>query len=273
VKINLVKNCSKQYEGIVDAHLGAVAKWLTDYQVTDKSQHGMVNLHLFSEDWYRESVGKRGFNVFMSHGVADKNYTPVDDWYDAVLVSGPLRETLLRGKGYRGHIRIVGDVRLDGLNPYRSDTVLWAPTHGGTPEHSTLRARDLIESVGNLTTALHPNERDAKPTCEPLESAGVVIADSGSTLYEAWALGKPVVLLHWLIGPHLWPGTMEHMVYEQKVGYMVHGPDPRLLRSAVNRAMQQGISRREREFSEQIIPTSTVGHAGSIVAEVLQSWT
>jgi hypothetical protein len=37
--------------------------------------------------------------------------------------------------------------------------------------------------------------------------------------------------------------------------------------------MQQGISRREREFSEQVIPASTIGRAGMLVAEVLQGWT
>jgi len=36
------------------------------------------------------------------------------------------------------------------------------------------------------------------PTMQPLVDADVVIADAGSTIYEAWALGKPVIFPDWL---------------------------------------------------------------------------
>src|SRR5690606_20060891 len=77
--------------------------------------------------------------------------------------------------------------------------ILWAPTHPTSwPRHYDL-LRSVIDVLPyKIAHSAHP-QLTRKPTLQPLMDADVVIADGGSTLYEAWALGKPVVFPSWIV--------------------------------------------------------------------------
>src|SRR5690606_25390294 len=123
--------------------------------------------------------------------------------------------------------------------------VVWAPTHGGggeplrpaqapsdapTSPCSTWGRRDevlgaLPESEFDVIEAPHPRHRqDGKSTLAEYVDADVVIADGGSTIYEAWALDLPVVFCDWLtaagnINRFLRAGgSLEAQIYRERIG-------------------------------------------------------
>lgn len=71
--------------------------------------------------------------------------------------------------------------------------------------------------------SLHPRNRsDRKPTGSQLVWSDVVISDFGTMVYEAWALGKPVIFPRWamdvdtLINRN--PLSAESFIYRNRIG-------------------------------------------------------
>ncbi len=259
-----------------------------------------INLRFFSEMRIRQQgkfpVGPR--DVFMSHGIGDKDY-----WiakriagYKHALVPGPAWKERIEAGGYKGKVWVVGYTKLDPLfngDYKRSRTiedkpyVVWAPTHG---YHSKRRGRssypqcmehiEEIAAIGEYDThvALHPTSRMGlnqrqNVTMQELLDADVVIADAGSTLYEAWALGKPVIFPDWLckddVLKHFGPDNLEHQIYAKGIGY--HARDMKEMIKMVEKALQDGMQDAEIEFMEQVFPSELRGRAGQKSAEALMS--
>lgn len=229
-----------------------------------------------------------GSSVFISHGIADKNWRdePKVRAFDLVVVSGPAWVRKLVAQGMDPHrILELGYPKLDPIfagdvvpTEHRRPTIVWAPTHGGRRSVSTWPqcqelARKLL-SEWDVQIAPHPRHRpDGRSTVQELADADVVIADGGSTIYEAWALGKPVVFCDWLtrrgvlLAAHpLW-GSFESQVYSAEIGYHADRPDQ--LASQVRRALAKGIDDRAREFIEGIFPARLRGCSGSAHATAL----
>lgn len=201
--------------------------------------------------------GRNG-DVFMSHGVADKNYLLRKDdeeglainKYKALFVPGPwLKNKILLhpdNKLLSEQIYCVGWPRLDALvdqqkiynknkdkNTKETLKVLWAPTHDarkhGKKKISTSsypafeKFIPLLNEKVDLNISLHPRNRQNKtPTGNALYEADVVIADFGTTVYEAWGLGIPVIFPHWILGKGVMryrPGSAEAYIFENKIGY------------------------------------------------------
>jgi CDP-glycerol glycerophosphotransferase (TagB/SpsB family) len=52
--------------------------------------------------------------------------------------------------------------------------------------------------------------------------ADIVVADFGTTVYEAWALGKPVIFPRWLLADRIaefMPGSAESYIFSERIGY------------------------------------------------------
>lgn len=195
-------------------------------------------------------------DVVMSHGVADKNYFWMSDKstgeryinrLKAVLVPGEwMRERMLKST----HITLpeeaiisVGWPRLDLLRklqkeiimPKLEDSVdiLWAPTHDkrkrGVEKKSTSSYPEFeiyaqkLSQQHNVSYSLHPrNRKDKEPTVDKLLRSNVVISDFGTMVYEAWALGKPVIFPRWILQDNIekyLPHSAEAHIFAEKIGY------------------------------------------------------
>lgn len=242
--------------------------------------------------------------VFVSHGVADKMWRQghrlTKGHFDYVFVSGPAWTERMQVTGFSGEIVEVGYAKLDPLfsgevAPLRPHDgrirVVWAPTHGGGGEPY----RNATESPGtpgsrcstwwdraeilqllpksefDVIEAPHPRHRpDGKSTLAEYVDADVVIADGGSTIYEAWALDLPVVFPDWLVGManvSRYVGSMESQVYREQIG--CHVGDPTRFAEAVAGAAERGITPAEQAYIEPIIPRRHRGVSGRMHAEAL----
>jgi len=260
------------------------------------SPHG-INLRFFSSMRIRQQ-GKAPVgpcDVFYSHGIGDKNYWIAERiaGYRFALVPGPAWKERIEAGGFRGWIYIVGYTKLDPLlngeyvrqeRPSGKPYIVWAPTHayhsrpkGRSSYPDCMRLISEIPDCYEATVALHPTSRlgltrTQDVTLQELLDADVVIADAGSTLYEAWALGKPVIFPDWIcrdaILSHFSPGNLEYEIYNKRIGY--HAKDMKHLVELIEVALHKGMRDPEIEFIERVFPSELRGQAGLKAAEALE---
>jgi hypothetical protein len=239
-------------------------------------------------------VGKK-VNVFMSHGIADKNYrnyNSIKD-FDYVCTSGPLWTQKYIDQGVPSRrILEIGYPKLDPLfngeiesvaNHHNKIKVLWAPTHGGkdsgNPDLSSYpMCYDIAKkfpSEFEVTISPHPRHKhDKGVTLQELLSCDVVISDTGSLVYEAMIMGKPVVFPTYLIERGMRrkysnPKNFENYIFTHKIGY--HANSPKELIDLTYLASKAGLDKKARQFAEGILPTEYRGTSGKRVAEALSS--
>jgi CDP-glycerol glycerophosphotransferase (TagB/SpsB family) len=256
-----------------------------------------LNVRYFSEYRINQQgkfpVGPR--DVFYSHGIGDKAYWRADriEGYRYAMVPGPAWEDRILSGGYQGKVFVTGYTKLDPVfwgeyskqerdKPY----VVWAPTHAYNGKNKGRSSypwcKSLINEIpDNYETclALHPTSRANMKkkndvTLQELVDADVVIADGGSTLYEAWILGKPVIFPDWLCKNDILryfkgdPGCFEYRIYDEGIGY--HAKDMKHLIKLIDTALSNGMQQQEQEFIESICPEETRGRAGEECAKVLK---
>lgn len=283
--------------GQVDRLIAPVLAHLPNgsYTVSRQPTDGAVNVYLSNRDRYVDRSHRADrVGVSYAHGLASKGYR---DWtrtkrFDYVTVPGPAHAREVIASGAPAHRVIeIGYPKLDPLfrgeitGPPRDERirVLWAPTHGGGSEEFIHGNRSAVGAAASswwhrdeimrhldpdtFDTVACPHPRHApgrRATYEEYATADVVIADGGSTIYEAMALGMPVVLPAWLTrarnlsreGGRL----LEATVYREELGLHVH--DPRDLADTVVRAAEEGPGPREREFIDQVLPPQYRGTSG-----------
>lgn len=231
------------------------------------------------------------YDVFISHGIGDKNYwigKHIKD-FNFAFCPGPTWEKRMRKTGYKGEIFKIGYTKMDPLfngqytkNDFGKKCVVWAPTHGYNNKHkgrsSYPQCMSLIHSIPDLyekKMALHPTSKmnsNVKhlPTMQDLIDADVVIADAGSTLYEAWILGKPVIFPDWICKKDVMSHfrndkeNLEYMIYSKNIGY--HAKDIDDLIRLIPIAIDKGMKDEEKEFINGICPEETRGRAGELGA-------
>lgn len=257
---------------------------------------GAVNVTFFI---YRRA------HVMMSHGVADKNYLTRRDpmggfeinKYRSVCVPGDwLKRKLINTRGVElsaNQIKVVGWPRIDtllaaqqkrlreqtlvdklrGLSPFRKIKVLWAPTHSAVSKAGLISSypgmlpyEEKLKALFDYDYSLHPNVRESKkPTFEKLIDADVVIADRGTLVYEAWALGKPVIFPSWLIGEgNLYDnlGSAESHIYHERLGAHANSFDEMV---DMIRTLKQPDAR-TLQFMESYLPRRTLGISNQLIA-------
>jgi len=219
-------------------------------------------------------------DVFLSHGLADKNWRNADKMsgYGHVLVSGPAWKEKLVDQGMSPDaISVVGYPFLDPVwDLERSrEFLMWAPTHEATPD-VTSEGRfsgallDRLKREFSLEIISHP-VHSKRLFRDFLPKAAVVIADAGSTLYEAWAFGVPVVFPDWLVKETIlkqWPGSFEAVIYERGLGW--HANSEEELVDLVRMAWETGeLGTGVEEFVEGILPSELRGRSGEVAAREL----
>lgn len=245
--IHFVLDSGPSYQGVqnqlldlIDAHLPDPKPDRGDYRP------GALNFTLF--------ILQRA-DVVMSHGVADKNYLWTQDprgrrvanQFSDLLVPGDfLRRRLVTSPTVHhddDRVHLVGWPRLDllladvpeprGNRRAELPRVLWAPTHNKRKRGATGRSTssfpafgdylDVLSRFATVAVSVHPRNRDDRtPTGATLPQSDIVVADFGTTVYEAWALGKPVIFPRWLLADRIaehMPGSAESYIFEQRIGY------------------------------------------------------
>jgi hypothetical protein len=298
-RINIVHTASKNYAGVQQQLLGAITRHLEPEEFsTTVGQRApdCLNFSLFI---------KLPADVVMSHGLADKNYflrkdengERISNRLAHLLVPGEwLKRRLLRRDDLQvgaDRIHVVGWPRLDILLQTQHDMpvvprlpdarpkVLWAPTHDyarrGEDRASNSSYPELLEFVPmfekhfDFAMSLHPRNRTNKqPTHHSLLDCDYVISDFGTIVYEAWALGKPVIFPHWLIGEriktHLGKSADAH-IFHERLG--LHADNPQQMVDFVMDGA--GIDARTAAFMDDWLSPDYAGRSGARVAELLQT--
>ena len=240
-------------------------------------------------------------DIFMSHGCADKNYREIENCkylhnFKLILVPGPWLKYKLISLGiHPSKIACVGWPKIDPLflqlkyharRRTNQDVkrILWAPTHTsgikechkksissnpGLKEHL-----ELLNSIKGLSivTSEHPKNRNRKtPTLNKLVTCDYVIADSGSTIYEAWALGKPVIFPDWIVKESIIEnvkGSAEEYIYNKKIGYHANNIDELIMFLKSELVIEKDVA----DFMEAYMPSKFNGLSGQAVSEVLVNY-
>lgn len=214
----------------------------------------------------------------MGHGLADKAYShyPAIRDFPHIFCSGPTWATRYTEQGAPPEkLRVTGFPKLDPLfngeiTRGNGPRIVWAPTHATSWPRHYQYVKQAVEALPyEVAMSPHP-QVTGKPTLQALADADVVIADGGSTLYEAWALGKPVVFPSWIVRDSrmLRPGSLERDIYGSGLGY--HSEDRQHFAEQIERALSHGIGEREREFIEGIFPAHLRGTSGKAYADALR---
>ena len=287
----------KAYEHAVKALADPIIKHLdkNDVGYVDRPLKGL-NCRFFNSTRIKEHgkcpVGPH--DIFFSHGIGDKNYwigKHIKDFNYAFVPGEAWRDRMIK-TGYKGKIYITGYTKLDPLingeikeNKKDKPYVVWMPTHGYHHKYkgrsSYPQCMKLIEEIPDIyykNVAMHPtsklnNKKKHTPTMQDLIDCDVVIADAGSTLYEAWILGKPVIFPDWICKNDVLghfkkdPDNFEYKIYNENIGY--HAKDMDHLISLIDKALSDGMQDREKEFINYIYPEKLRGKAGETAAKYL----
>lgn len=270
------------YRSICESITDPIREHLPDSVICPTEQSGATNVGFF--------VTQTNCQVFIPHGIADKNYRNADkvNAFEYVFVSGPAWVDKLVRQGFpRDRILVGGYTKLDPVfqGKYEqtrrtSCVILYAPTHGAIPEVS-LDGRfeqylPHLEEYYVVIHAPHPaqvtgQKNGGQVTMQALVDADIVITDAGSLVYEAWALGKPVVFPSWLTKEGVlgrFSGSFEEQIYREEIGY--HATDYNDLLRHLKRAALFGIDDRAVSFIEQIFPVELRGRSGEVTANLLR---
>lgn len=263
-----------------------------------------INAYMNHRGLY-DATANRGerASVMISHGIADKTYRAGlhVKTYTHVVVPGPaLAATVVASGVPPEKVHQLGYPKLDPVHrgevaspwPERDGRVrvLWAPTHGGGSERhrrgnpsapgaaaTTWWHRTELLSLLDLDRFLvmmapHPRHHPQhQATLAEYVGADVVLADGGSTMYEAWCVGLPVVFADWLTSQRNLSrargATVEARVYREQIGrHATRAPE---FAALVDEAAAAGQTAAEVAFAAEVLPVEYRGLGGKLHAELL----
>jgi CDP-glycerol glycerophosphotransferase (TagB/SpsB family) len=275
-KINFIYD-KYNYTKVLDTILNPILPYINTYKVSNSFDINCLNVEFFVEHSIRDCV-------FISHGIADKNWRNGNKTkdYKYIFVSGVAWKNKLISQGVNpDKIFINGYTKLDPIfqgkykkNNYDKTTILFAPTHATIPNVSLYNRFDnILEKIPDdfiLLKSEHPVQTKSDPTLQLLLDADIVIADSGSILYEAWSLGKQVIFADWLIKDGVnvnFHNSFEDYIYKQKIG--LHAQDKNHFIKLLYKAKKEKISNQVNVFMKSIFPEELRGNSGKVTAKTL----
>ena len=277
------------YQSTIYTIIDPIRIYLPKSTVLSSAVINAVNIHFFNEKAYRDEKmkGCDGIHVFMSHGMGDKKWRDGSKvkHFDYVCVSGPSWiQKMIRQGIPEEKLLTTGFAKLDPIfqgkikkaTNNKKKTILYAPTHIGSGVCTSYPAFRIYLSqfpdAFDIACSAHPYHKKTHiPTLQALADADVVISDGSSMIYEAMALGIPVVFPDWLVKDAIlsrWPDTFTGQIYREKIGY--HADDFDQLVSQIFEAAEKKLSDKEKAFIEGILPSQLRGHSGRTAAKALK---
>ena len=278
------------YKNVINGIVNPIRNYLPDSTVSENPESEAVNVHFFNEPSYRTNKvsGCEGVHVFMSHGMGDKQWRdgPQVDYFDFVFVSGPRWMEKLTRQGIPAkRIRVAGFPKLDPLfqgnihkTNYDKKVILYAPTHSGsapcTSYPAFLTYLNQFPSCWELLCCAHPYHRaENRPVLQELADADAVISDGSSVIYEAMALGLPVLFPDWLVRDAIlktWPRSFTAEIYREQIGYHAESIDQLIL--LASKSLDQTPSEKEQALINGIFPPELRGKSGETTARALREF-
>jgi len=258
------------------------------YKTSIKAEDNCVNVMFFTENGVWNTFKLKnglGTNVFMTHGIADKNWRGAisTNKFDYVFVTGTAWIDKLVNEGMsKNKILLGGYTRLDDLFNMQKDykkefdngkkTILFAPTHtNGVTSYGKLdKIIENLKKDYNVLVSSHPFNNKKKFTTTEFLEADVIVGDFGSSMYEGWALGKPSVLPSWLVKGVIldkFTNSFEGKIYREEIGY--HAQSEKDFYTKIKSACENGITEKESQFVEGILNTYLRGMSGKFSADCL----
>lgn len=214
--------------------------------------------------------------AFIGHGVADKG-----NWLwretDYALAPNDFIAARCGAEPFvigMPHLDALWDGSLTPATPDDRPRVLYAPTisrltRGTDVPSSRTHAEEIVAALEpfDVTYSDHPHHSGAGVT--PLQAyldADVIVADYGSTLHIAVALGKPVVL-----APH--SGDPQPGSLEEAVGHGVRRCATETLRSRVDHAAQYGRRFAEACWQDVVLDPALRGKSVERAVETIEALT
>jgi hypothetical protein len=87
----IMKTTGEFYKNVLNSMIDPILFYLKNYSISNDCIENAINIHFFNEQkYYYEKLNIKGINVFMSHGIADKNWRNYErvKFFDYVCVSG-----------------------------------------------------------------------------------------------------------------------------------------------------------------------------------------
>jgi len=278
------------YTNIMRSIVDPIRSHLADSTISEEATEDAVNVHFFHEKEYQFLAKiERGTSVFLSHGIAAKNWRDAQHMrpFDYVCVPGPMwKQKLMSGGISEERLLVVGFPKLDPIfqgmliktiTNGQQKIVLYAPTHAKAfPECSSYPLfMDLIDGIPKdvvVISSPHPvHKSNQMPTLIELLNADVIISDSSSIIFEAWALNKPVVFPDWLVKAGIlknWPDSFTADIYRQNIGY--HANTFKKFVESIYLALEHGIDQKAVAFIDEYFPRCLRGRSGKICSDKLQ---
>lgn len=278
------------YNKVVLSFVEPIIPHVKQYSINNTAINNAINVIFFTENNYFNKHCKslkNTKNVFITHGIADKNWRNAQKTakFDYVFVSGDLWVDKLTKEGMcENKIKLGGYTRLDNIYNQKDTyvktfdngkkTILFAPTHNSTRATSYNKLNDIIDSLKsqyNIIVSEHPaNREDKSVTSNQFLEADVVVGDFGSSMYEAWTLGKPSVLPSWFMRDVIgstFPSSFEDYIYKNSIGY--HANSPTEFVNLIEKACNEGITKREVDFIDGIFNKDLRGCGGKATGDIL----
>lgn len=256
---------------------------------TGFDEDGMPRVNLYSNGRTTYSVTPEPgheVSVLLSHGMADKGIRAAcEGKFDYIILPGPLYGEQDEKHPHLGYPKLDPIFRGEVAPLPRDERirVLYAPTHGGGGEmhhyndtsppgiraagRTSWWKRDGVLSafdpdVFDVVPCPHPRYReDRSVTFAEFVGADVVVADGGSTLWEAVALGIPVVTPAFAMDLSAFDsGTLEGRAHRE--GWFRSGDSPYRLARMVQHAARYGPLSAESRVRDGILPEPLRGFSG-----------
>jgi hypothetical protein len=288
----------EQIFGLLEAQLppGSVV------HTVDDAVDGAVSLSLFIRQGRGDKAKRVPADIVMAHGIADKRYffiqdsdsgAPLINEYPFVFIPGNWHVNRIVESRYRRNpgwqvtmldeqIVKVGWLRLDPLlqlaaapdkQRHHKLRVLWAPTHNMTkgasdeivPSSYPAFAAHENDVAPNFEyqVSLHPRNRaNKRPTSNQLVWTDVLVSDFGTMVYEAWALGKPVIFPRWCIDVDTIltrnPRSAEAYIYRNRIG--LHADSMEEMQRMLTDIQEHVVGNRWARLRKRITRTTGVGN-------------